>query len=256
MLTFSPCHRVRIEDEDSVINYKVCRWSGLKVEGWSTASTDTSTHNQLRLIAGPSTIFVTFKRNVSDSSIMSTRVVVSLGTLSDVHNYDACSQLSYNLLGDLVWVLTQFQLRAVSRLVQSLMDAAVRTYQLQRGDSDKESEGSIESVSTDKPVAPNNNSGERKKTKRKSKASSAKDKAVQERIEKYREGKLNFPPYEVVQNSFHFKTGKVDLQLCDDIGNAAGTDTVRGSMLIEVCTVHRHRMWKVMQFPAGVGACS
>ncbi len=71
--------RVRIEDEDSVINYKVCRWSSLKIEGWSTADNDATSHNQLRMIVGASEIFISFKRNMSDSSIMCFRVVVSLG---------------------------------------------------------------------------------------------------------------------------------------------------------------------------------
>ena len=74
-----PPSRVRIEDEDSVINYKVCRWSSLKMEGWSTADNKATTHNQLRLIVGPSKIFLSFKRNVLDSSIMCFRVVVNLG---------------------------------------------------------------------------------------------------------------------------------------------------------------------------------
>ena len=77
----SSCYRVRIEDEDSVINYKVCRWSSLKIEGWSTADNNATSHNQLRLIAGASKIFISFKRSISDSSIMYFRVVVSLGEL-------------------------------------------------------------------------------------------------------------------------------------------------------------------------------
>lgn len=71
--------RVRNEDEDSIINYKVCSWSSLKIEGWSTDQGGTTSHNQLRLIVGASTILITFKRNMSDSSIMSSRIVVNLG---------------------------------------------------------------------------------------------------------------------------------------------------------------------------------
>ncbi len=70
---------MRIEDEDSVINYKVCSWSTLKIEGWSTTSRSTKTNNQLRLIAGETKIHIAFKRNVSDSSLMCYRISMHLG---------------------------------------------------------------------------------------------------------------------------------------------------------------------------------
>ena len=159
--------------------------------------------------------------------------------------------------GDLIWILTQSQLRAVSHLVQSLMDAAVRTYQ-QREEGEgveSDSEGSMESVSSDRGShkasyhANKMEDGDkkmRKSQKKKSKSSAMKNKLVQERISQYREGKLNLPSYEVIQNSFHVKTGKVDLQLCDDMSGADMTDTVQGSMLIQVrgavvlCTIGDH----------------
>lgn len=79
--------RVRNEDEDSIINYKVCSWSSLKIEGWSTGQESATSHNQLRLIIGASKIYITFKRNMSDSSIMSFRVVASLGECSHLNTH-------------------------------------------------------------------------------------------------------------------------------------------------------------------------
>lgn len=75
-----PC-RYRMEEEDSVINYKVCSWSSLKIEGWSTIANKekTTSHNQLRLIAGKTRIHIAFKRKVSDSSIMCSRIAIHLG---------------------------------------------------------------------------------------------------------------------------------------------------------------------------------
>ena len=147
--------------------------------------------------------------------------------------------------GDLIWILTQSQLRAVSRLTQSLMDAAVRTAQQQRqdqeeaADSDRYSESSMESVSSDKGTQksgqhPKVEGKKKKKKKRTSKSSTQKLKVIEERLSQYREGKKNLPSYEVIQNSFHVKTGKMDLQLCDDMGDSGITDTVQGTMLIEV----------------------
>jgi hypothetical protein len=115
-------------------------------------------------------------------------------------------------------------------MVQSLMDAAVRTHQQQRQeDGDASSFGSLESLSSDKPDK--SEDAKKRKGKRLSKAATDRENAMQDRISQYREGKLNLPPHEVIQNSFHFKTGKVDLQLCDDTSSCG---TVQGSMLIQV----------------------
>ena len=116
----------------------------------------------------------------------------------------------------------------------------MRTHQLQRAEaeaeSDRDSDGSLESVSsemsTHRSTRRRAEAEEKKSKKRKSKSSVQKNKLLQEHIAQYREGKLNLPSYEVIQNSLHVKTGKVDLQLCDD--TSGGTDTVQGSMLIEV----------------------
>jgi len=117
------------------------------------------------------------------------------------------------------------------------MDAAVRTLQQQseqdEGDSDKESTGSLESISNEKGGQKPEKVGRRAK-KRKSKSSSQKEKAMQERIEQYREGTQNLPAHEVIENSFHFKTGKVDLQLCGDTTDSGVTESVQGSVLIQV----------------------
>lgn len=122
----SPLRR-KIPDEDSVVTFKMCSWSGVKIEGWSTTPTTTSStkgggkaasSNEgllgavLRMIANETKIRIAFKRNMSDSSLMCTRISVHLG--------------------DVIWILTQSQLRALSRLVQTLMDAAVKSAQRMR----------------------------------------------------------------------------------------------------------------------------
>lgn len=143
------------------------------------------------------------------------------------------------MIGDIIWILTQSQLRAVSRLVQSLMDAAVRTHQQQEGEEDSDdgdSYGSLESVYSEKGSQKSDKPDKdaKKKKRKQSKSSSQKEKVIQERIAQYREGKQNLPAHEVIQNSFHFKTGKVDLQLCDDTTDSGVTDAIQGSMLIQV----------------------
>lgn len=119
------------------------------------------------------------------------------------------------------------------------MDAAVRTHQQQQQDEDSSSRGSMESIYSEKGTQKQDKSEDAKKKKKRPKSSSqGRNTSVQERISQYREGKLNLPAHEVVQNSIHLKTGKVDLQLCDDtMGSGGVTDTVQGSMLIQVSWV-------------------
>ena len=117
------------------------------------------------------------------------------------------------------------------------MDAAVRTHQQQQQDGEDSSHGSMESLYSEKGTQKQDTSEGAKKKKMRPKSSSQREraKAVQERVSQYRDGKLNLPAHDVVQNSIHFKTGKVDLQLCDDTMSSGGvTDTVQGSMLIQV----------------------
>ncbi len=149
-----------------------------------------------------------------------------------------CGDVDLISLGDLIWILTQSQLRAVSILVQSLMDAAVRAYQLKKGEEgDSDSMGSLDSIcSNASSVAADNSGGKKRgdravKSKKLSKSATLKSKEVEARISKYREGKVNLPPYEVIQNSFHLKTGNVDLDFCDDVSIE---DTIQGSIMIKV----------------------
>ena len=153
-------------DEDSVIIYKMCNIGNIKLEGWSVgrkgggeegergegregegregggggggegregegregggggegegregegtaaSPTDEDSRVKLRLIAGETNIRFTLKRRIEDCRVLHTRVVVRLG--------------------DIMWVLSQSQLQAVSRLIQTLMTAAVRVAQRER----------------------------------------------------------------------------------------------------------------------------
>lgn len=239
---FSP--RRKIPDEDSVVTFKMCSWSGVKIEGWSpdsnksgqTGSAGSSTSLAgavLRMIANETKIRIAFKRNMSDSSLMHTRISVHLG--------------------DLIWILTQSQLRALSRLVQTLMDAAVKVAQRTREEREKESEegstSSLESIVSapgDTPTSHKLSHQEQRQhreqekknrkstSKRKAKKLSAAEAAIQERVEKYRDGTLSIPRYEVIQNSFHLRSGKIDLQLCNDVVKEDGSRKVQGSMLIQL----------------------
>lgn len=234
----------------------------MKIEGWSTSSTGSGSGRGrggaesglpgavLRMIANETKIRIAFKRNMSDSSLMHTRISVHLG--------------------DVIWILTQSQLRALSRLIQTLMDAAVRTAQRTREEREKESEGStsssmesIVSAPGDTPLGhklSHHQEEQRRQSKKKnnktsnsskkSKALSAKEMKINQRIADYRNGKLNIPKYEVIQNSFHLRSGKIDLQLCNDVIKEDGSRKVQGSMLIQLTELV---VDVYMDQPVGVG---
>ncbi len=204
-------------------------WTSLTLEGWSISnpSAQAEHHNsRIRLLSQDSKIKVAFKRNLLNSSIMATKISI--------------------ILGDLIWIVTQSQLRAVSMLVQSLMQAAVKAAQVARleqekQDSDRESVDSMEStISTQSSeygrARPGQKSVDSKKKKGKqssaNKSMSASQRAVKQRLSDFREGIQSIPYYEVIQDSFHFRSGRIELQLCDDTEES---HTAQGSMLLELC---------------------
>ena len=204
-----PHTRMKNVDEDSIIIFKMCSWNNLKVEANSAVksiSSNAFVPTQLRLIAGETKIQVALKRRIADCAVLYTR--------ASVH------------LGDVVWIVSQSQLRAVSKLIQSFLEAALKT-----------SQQSEESSTSPEPTSGEAKGG--KKGGKKAEGKSAKtrpkvtprEKAFQQTLSDFREGKRNLPPYEVIQDSFHLRTGKVDLQLCDD--TTVGS-TVEGSMLIQL----------------------
>lgn len=202
-----PHCRYKNEDEGSVIIYKMCTWTSLKVEGWevvagSSAAKKSKELAQLRLITNETKIRVALKRCTSDCRIMYMRVSVHLG--------------------DLLWVLTQSQLKATSMLVQSLIEAALKWAQKEQ-EAMRGSQESVDSVGRASGGQPEEEKEEKVKQSHRSKKGGGKDMVKEAKLRHlewdYQEGKQNLPANEVIQDSFHVKTGTVDLQLCDDKGS-------------------------------------
>lgn len=195
--------RIKCEDEGTIIIYKRATWNSLKLEGWSMdAQNDPS---QLRLITAMTEIRVTVKRRTSDCHVLATRVSIHLG--------------------DLVWVLTQSQLKAASMLAQSLVEAAVRSAQYER-ENLHDSKESLASIDSSISTATNSEEDPSAQKKQKSKHSSStahkdnkeitRERYVRKKMTEYQLGVTNLPAFEVIQDSFHLRTGNVDLQLCDE----------------------------------------
>ena len=156
---------------------------------------------KLRLIAGETKIRVTLKRLIENCSVLHTRVVVHLG--------------------DVMWIISQSQLRAVSRLVQTVMAAAVATAQQEREERERLIEATeTESISGESTISEGGegkSSRKREKKARRKGGLSQREVNLKKRVYEYRSGKKNMPPHEIIQNSFHLTTGSIDLQFCDDM---------------------------------------
>ena len=211
-----PHTRMKNIEEDSIIIYKMCSWNNLKIEANSAVksiSSNAFVPTQLRLIAGETKIMVALKRRIADCAVLYTR--------ASVH------------LGDVVWIVSQSQLRAISKLIQSFLEAALKTaHQSQESNTSPEpTSGEVRREGKRKGDVPKvGKKADGRNTKTRPKVT-PREKAFQQTIADFREGRRNLPPYEVIQDSFHLRTGKVDLQLCDD--TTVGS-TVEGSMLIQL----------------------
>ena len=87
----------------------------------------------------------------------------------------------------------------------------------------------------------------KKKSSLGGKALTVKERMIKQRMYDYREGKVPVPHYEVIQDSFHLHSGKIEIQLCDDMEEAR---TAQGSMLLQLCQL---AVDVYFNQPAGVG---
>ena len=208
--------RYKNEEEGTVVIYKKATWSSLKLEGIGPdQTTDEPISSQLRVVTSHTEIRVALKRQLSNCKILYTRISVSLG--------------------DIIWVVTQEQLKSLSMLLQSLMEVAVTFAQHERSEQallrgSRDSLDSIDSFSSSGTGGTLEEKKTNKREKERGKHVRKDDKEVQKerlfvaRMLEYQMGHTNLPSYEVIQDSFHLKTGNLDLQLCDD----------RGSLLLQV----------------------
>ena len=213
-----PLCRYKNDEEGTVVIYKKATWSSLKLEGAGLDQlTDGAVSSQLRILTSHTEIRVSLKRQLSNCKVLYTRISVSLG--------------------DVIWVVTQEQLKALSMLLQSLVEVAVTFAQHERTEQallrgSRDSLDSIDSISSSGTVGiPEEKKTDKKeKEKERGKRVRKDDKEVQKerllvaRLLEYQMGSTNLPSYEVIQDSFHLKTGSLDLQLCDE----------RGSLLLQV----------------------
>ena len=200
-----PRCRYKNEEEGSIIIYKKCTWSSIKVEGTGIDEKgNKKLLDQIRLMASTTEIHVAVKRRMSDCKVLFMRMSVDLGDLS--------------------WVLTQEQLKSVSLLVQSLTEAAVKWNQQEREKMVllRGSRDSLDSIGSGGSTASRDDEvrrAKRSKSPKRDVKEFQRETAIKNRDLQYQMGQTNLPSHEVIQDSIHIKSGSLNLQLCDTNGS-------------------------------------
>ncbi|XP_052224963.1 UHRF1-binding protein 1-like isoform X2 [Dreissena polymorpha] len=167
--------RIRSESTDEILLFKEVDWQTTRIEANAREDETSLPSTPLRLIANQSKIRIVLKKKLSDCSLMSSRVIF--------------------LLDDLLWVLTDTQLKAAILYANSLRSIIEKS-----GEQSKR----LAAQKLQKQTS-----------------SSADQLLLQQQQQQQRqrsetnEAKL-FQRYDVLTTSYHLITSRVDLHLCDD----------------------------------------
>lgn len=221
--------RIKNEEEDYVILYKEIKLASMRISGESAqALSSVDQGMQLKLVMSETSIRVAYKRRISTSAVMYLRFVLRLG--------------------DMVLILTQSQLKGVSLLIQSVIRRGLDSYHKQKKRKQEEKNRTVENEQKQNV----SQRGSDKKAKRTSPpkknvavvdASTPKEtilalrekyraEKLEEKLKEYQDGRQSLPVFEVVQNSFHIRSGRLDIQFCDDVNKSTDIGGVNSSLLI------------------------
>eukprot|EP00095_Tigriopus_kingsejongensis_P003689 maker-scaffold11_size778918-snap-gene-6.50 protein:Tk03689 transcript:maker-scaffold11_size778918-snap-gene-6.50-mRNA-1 annotation:"uhrf1-binding protein 1-like protein" len=164
--------RIKDTDKGEVLNFKELSWQTVRIEAKSTKNEDLT---PLRLITNQAKCRITIKKKIADCSVLGCRLVI--------------------ILDDLLWVLTDDQLKAALHFADSLSGLLKRaTTETQKVKGARKLQSLAEF--------------------HKSKESSSKNK---KNAQACAAAKV-FARYDVVETSYHFYSDRIDLHLCDDPG--------------------------------------
>ena len=202
---------LKLKQEDVVLFYKTLTMHSLRIEGWGTSETDQPLGDptlQLRLVMNETEVNLAVKRHIADTSVQFVKVVAHLG--------------------DLMWILTQSQLRSLSRFAQSLTETALKTFHQER-----EQQSSMHRSKMPMAAA-----GSKPATDRAALFEGTNLSHVTRWLQQiYQEGKKLMPEWEVIQHSIHLLTRDVNIQLCSDIStedDVTLSSHITGSTLLHV----------------------
>ena len=174
--------RVKDTDKGELLIFKELSWQTVRIEAKSTINDDLT---PLRLITNQARCRITIKKKMSDCSVLGCRLVV--------------------ILDDLLWVLTDDQLKAALHYADSLSGLLKRaTEETQKVKGARK----LQSISETHNLASKEKSSG-KKDKKSNSASQQSSSCVSAKV---------FSRYDVVETSYHFYSDRIDLHLCDDPG--------------------------------------
>uniref|UniRef100_A0A3Q4AD76 Uncharacterized protein n=1 Tax=Mola mola TaxID=94237 RepID=A0A3Q4AD76_MOLML len=173
----SDLRNTRIPDPQrgEILTFKEISWQMIRIEADAIQSAE---HEMLsapiRLITNQSKIRVTLKRRIKDCNVVASKLIL--------------------ILDDLLWVLTDLQLKAMVQYAKSLSEAMEKSAQQRK------------SMAMEEQVSPGPSSTQQVRTQQ---ASSAADQSAS--LAK------QFSDFDVCETSHHLQITHLDLHVCDDI---------------------------------------
>ena len=165
--TSLPHTRLKDLDRGEVLTFKELSWQTVRIEARSTVQEDLT---PLRLITNQARCRVTLKKSMSDCAILGARIVL--------------------ILDDLLWVLTDDQLKAALHFMGSVSGlvkkATEKTQKVKAGRKLEHQKSTAEVTRRSSTVGGH--------------------------------GSRTFKKYDVLETSYHFYTDRIDLHFCDDPG--------------------------------------
>ncbi|XP_060600792.1 bridge-like lipid transfer protein family member 3B isoform X2 [Ruditapes philippinarum] len=166
--------RIRSEPTDEIILFKEVDWSTTRIEANAHEGDTSLPTTPLRLIANQSKVRIVMKKKLSDCSVIATRIIF--------------------LLDDLLWVLTDTQLKSAMVYVNSLSTMIEKSSQQSKQLAAEKLQKQVKSGADQLYMQQQLQSRPRSQTN---------------------EAKY-FQKYDVQTTSYHLITSRVDLHLCDD----------------------------------------
>ncbi|XP_014482359.1 PREDICTED: UHRF1-binding protein 1 isoform X2 [Dinoponera quadriceps] len=163
--------RVKDPDRGQLLIFKELEWQTLRIEAQSTKDKNLT---PLRLLTNQARCRITIKKRISDCFVMGSRLVI--------------------ILDDLLWVLTDSQLKAALHFIDSLGGLIEKATILERKTK----------AARKLEVLPEYQAQVSQQSRTKSQCNTAISKI--------------FTRYDVVETSYHFLSQRIDLHLCDDAG--------------------------------------
>lgn len=173
--------RVKDETRGEVLTFKEITWQTLRIDANALYNeTLQQQSNPLRLITSQSSLHLTIKKRLDDCAVLSARLEL--------------------LLDDILWVLTQSQLQALSGLLHSV--------------------NQVMSQSKVKKEPGTNSTQHTSQASQQQKHYTGS--TIHERKSDFESFNALFTRHDVRETSYHLKTGSIDLHLCDDSEDRGG----------------------------------